>query len=1204
MQTRNSANRRPTIGVLVGYQVYHGNLNRYLVSIFRGIRSAARDRDCNVLIACGVSHYMPPHVFRPAWPVPSPSVDFVPVGPRNTDGLLVLLPTAAKERSHCIQRFIAEGLPVVFIGSGEGGPAVCVDHEDGIHQVMAHLVAHGHRSIAFIAGQRTDPGASATRLHAYWTDVQKYDLVSDLNLVAYGYHDYDGGREAMGEILRASVPFTAVLASNDESAMGATQALRERGLLVPQDVAVVGFDDQPEAKAQMPPLSTVRCPLFELGYRALDRLFERIEGKEESSEIVKLPVHFIARRSCGCQSGAEVAQLAADISASSLSTGADPEVQVDPEVQIVQSMAAEVQTEVEKLSSKEVYTLCNRLVSAFSDSLNTVDPVNFYLALDEIVQRVEAVGDHLYAWLKATAVLARNIPVFLEANHQGATTLQVAKMLGRARDVISEGMQRQHILYQVRQAAIARQLSFMNAHFLAAQDEGEILGILGQHVKEMGIPSSAVALYEPEGDDLFAWSTIYSGYGSQLKTEHFVTRQFPPPGLYSEASPFHLALLPLVIDQGKAGFVAFTIDSVTDMEPGAAIVLQLLSALRSIRMYREATEDRRLAEEANRMKSRFLSTVSHELRTPLNLIVGVSELLLQTGAEGHKSPPESYLQDMEWIHASAQHLDGLIRDVLDLARSEVGQLRLICEPLDLMEVFQVVVSVGEQMAQDKGLTWRTEIPASLPMVWGDRTRLRQVIVNLISNAVKFTAYGEVALRVEVKEKSMTITVNDTGLGIPADEQELIFDEFRQSDRATMHGYGGLGLGLAICKRLVELHGGVIGVQSSGEEGAGSTFYFTLPVLDASLAPPGAAQIPTAAGQIVLLLARHSSGGEHLRQHLSRQGFDVQVLCFEETTDWLSRLLSAPPGAIILDIGLASEQGWETLKVLRGNPATQDIPVLFYTLTEERDSGSTLEMDYLTKPVGTVELAQALRRQGLAAGTEEKTILVVDDEPGILEMHARIVQAQPAPYRVLKARDGREALELMGRERPDLVLLDLVMPELDGFGVLEAMQKEETIRNIPVIVLTGQTLTETDMARLNHSVAAVLGKGLFSVEETLAHIEATLVRKRSLGNETQYLVRKAMAYVHEHYSESISRVDVARYVGVNADYLTRCFHKETSVTLVTYLNRYRINQAKILLAAGEKSVAEVATTVGFSDSNYFSQVFRRETGMSPNEYKRS
>jgi YesN/AraC family two-component response regulator len=215
-----------------------------------------------------------------------------------------------------------------------------------------------------------------------------------------------------------------------------------------------------------------------------------------------------------------------------------------------------------------------------------------------------------------------------------------------------------------------------------------------------------------------------------------------------------------------------------------------------------------------------------------------------------------------------------------------------------------------------------------------------------------------------------------------------------------------------------------------------------------------------------------------------------------------------------------------------------------------------------------------------------------------------VQAQSASYRVLKARDGREALEIIGRERPDLVLLDLVMPELDGFGVLEAMQREEAIRSIPVIVLTSQLLTETDMARLNRSVAAVLGKGLFSVEETLAHVEATLARRRNLGNETQYLVRKAMAYVHEHYTDSISRVDVARHVGVNADYLTRCFHKETGVTLVTYLNRYRINQAKTLLAAREKSVSEVAMAVGFSDSNYFSQVFRRETGMSPNEYKRS
>lgn len=285
--------------------------------------------------------------------------------------------------------------------------------------------------------------------------------------------------------------------------------------------------------------------------------------------------------------------------------------------------------------------------------------------------------------------------------------------------------------------------------------------------------------------------------------------------------------------------------------------------------------------------------------------------------------------------------------------------------------------------------------------------------------------------------------------------------------------------------------------------------------------------------------------------------------------------------------------------------TQDIPGWFYSLAQEEGSDTAPEIDFLTKPVGTAELMRALKRQGLGGdeGKEEKTILVVDDEPGILDMLARIVQAKLPDCQVLKARDGREALEVVRGERPDLVLLDLMMPELDGFGVLEAMQEGETTRDIPVIVLTGQMLTEEDMARLNRGVAVVLRKGLFNVQETLAHVESALARQRRLAPEMQHLVRKATAYLHEHYAERISRKDVADYIGVSNDYLTRCFREEMGVTPMTYLNRYRVNQAKALLAAGEKSVTEVAMAVGFSSVAHFSRIFRREVGVSPNAYRR-
>lgn len=253
---------------------------------------------------------------------------------------------------------------------------------------------------------------------------------------------------------------------------------------------------------------------------------------------------------------------------------------------------------------------------------------------------------------------------------------------------------------------------------------------------------------------------------------------------------------------------------------------------------------------------------------------------------------------------------------------------------------------------------------------------------------------------------------------------------------------------------------------------------------------------------------------------------------------------------------------------------------------------------------TEALAQALRRHGLGNGEcpENRTILVVDDDPAILEMHARIVQSHLPDCRVLRASNGRIALELMQQGPPALVLLDLMMPELDGMGVLKAMQENERTRGIPVVVLTAQRLTQEDMARLNRGVATVLEKGIFNTQETLMHIEQALARNKRLGSETQRTVRKVMAYIHEHYAEPISREKMAYDAGVSVRHLTRCFCQEVGISPTTYLNRYRIKQAKRLLDGGDKNITEVAEAVGFSSGSYFGQVFRREVGTSPRDYR--
>jgi signal transduction histidine kinase/AraC-like DNA-binding protein len=800
----------------------------------------------------------------------------------------------------------------------------------------------------------------------------------------------------------------------------------------------------------------------------------------------------------------------------------------------------------------------------------------------------------MYVWNDVLSALENGLDLIRQVVELPPMDQSPESLLINGRAMVTQHMQRQYRHLMVNRVWIADQVGQLNARLLTALDEAQVYEILASYLPEMSIHHVAVTFFEAENSDPVAWCSFRKVLEQSIETR-FRSRQFPPNDLYEE--PYRLVLIPMAGHERSPGFVVF---DTAHLEICAHIVWQLVTFLKVVRLYREATEGRRLAEEANRLKSRFLSTVSHELRTPLNLIVGLSEILLQKGKlEG----PEAE-RDLSRIHASAQHLDGLIRDVLDLAQNEVGELKLVCEPLDLADVLHVVATVGEQLAQDKGLEWQTSIPENLPRVWGDRTRLRQVVLNLINNAVKFTEQGRVTLLVSASDATVTVEVIDTGLGILPEEQGVIFDEFRQSERTTALGYGGLGLGLSICKRLVELHGGKIGVHSTGADGSGSTFSLTLPVMKSG--PPS--DLPEAAfpDRTVLLLAERSGNGERLHEYLMQRGFEVELVWMDANNSWLPYWLRSQPGAVVVEQGTTSGQGWEVIKALRENPLTQSIPVLFYSLDPELDRGSVLELSHLTKPLNQADLIQVLERREIhgSAVRDGKSILIVDDEPSALELHARIVSAWSAEYHILKAKNGREALNIIQEAHPDLVLLDLIMPELDGFGVLEAMHNDPRSRGIPVIVLTGQTLTLEDMENLGRGVTSVLKKDLFSAEETLSRIETALAHSSTLGTEAQRVVRKAMAYIHEHFMESISLEDAAQHVSMSKEYLARCFRQEMGITLVTYLNRYRVNQAKTLLEKADCNLTEIALETGFSSSGYFSRVFRQEVGMSPTEYQRT
>ena len=1196
---------RPTIGVLSGWQAYTGTLHSFLDRVFQGIITRAADRECNLLIGCGTGRPYGVSFGRPAWPLHSPEVDFIPVGPWNCDGLIIVPAIGYASQTEYVNQLIKQRYPMVFVGDIQAAPSASADNYGGVREAVDHLVAHGHRRIAYISGRHGGlDGDSQRRLQGYLDGLQHNGIGIDPNLISPGFHSIVGGRQAAADLLSRKVEFSAIIASNDESAIGAMQVLQAAGRQTPRDVAVIGFDDRIDARAQSPMLASVHYPMFEVGHQAVDLLIKYIDGTLTQLEQMHIPAHLVTRESCGCQPGM--------VSVFTPGQGSFHRTILDAEglPALTRTIAAIVSREEFHTVQVEVEDLSQRLVAALQNSLYHGDSAEFLAAFQQILADTSSQNNNLIVWYKVISEIRNWIPVLVTDPLVRLNPEQAEEMLNRLWNAASEIIQGHSARQQVHSAQQARHLSEIFSNLSSVSDAHTIYAEITRQLPNVGIQHSSVVFQHSE---LAGESTSYELQnpppGLDPTAWHFTAGQFPPPGLFSDQSVFHLALLPITIQNNQNGFVAL---DTGNMDLCALVVQQLTAALRSAHFFREAVAARQIAEteqrrveQANRVKNHFLSWVVHELRTPVSLIYGLSDMLLQVREQADSSKILVDREDIDRFHIGSEHLVNLIRDVLDLSSSELGQLKLAFEVIDLKDELENILLISRKQAQNKGLALRAEISAALPQVRGDRTRIRQIVLNILNNAIKFTSHGEVILRAENAGRAVKITIQDTGLGIPLSEQALIFEEFRQSERTAERSFGGLGLGLAICKRLVEMHGGQIGVHSSGEEGQGSTFYFTLPAaLD--LSPSPASNAEPKAGQNVLLLVDRPAESGPLRAYLAQIGCTVTEKTAAPDTNWREAVLSSRPDAILLDSGLAVRLGWEILKALKENPDTLDLPVIFYSLSEKDRSGALLEFDYLTKPVNSNSLVKALQAQHIfsdsASPENSRTILIVDDEKETLELHARMVQAQLPHCRVVLARSGREALKLLQQPSPDLVLLDLMMPEMDGFAVIEAMRRDESTRKIPVIVLTGQALDAQDMQRLNAKVSAVLGKGIYSQTELLAHVTEILQRRRKTGSESLRVTLKAMAYIHLNYACQISRKDIAEHVGLSERHLTRCFNLELGITPMTYLNRYRVKQARQLLEGGQTSIAQIAEQVGFSSGEYFSRVFREEVGISPREYE--
>lgn len=475
---------------------------------------------------------------------------------------------------------------------------------------------------------------------------------------------------------------------------------------------------------------------------------------------------------------------------------------------------------------------------------------------------------------------------------------------------------------------------------------------------------------------------------------------------------------------------------------------------------RELEARNREVERATMLKSRFLANMSHELRTPLNAIMGFSELLEDPG---HGAISDRQRRWLGHIRAGSTHLLQLINDILDLSKIEADQLEFRPESFFLHEAIPEVMSIVRPFAQSRQVNLAEEIPNDL-VVEVDRTRLKQIVYNLLSNAVKFTpAHGLVRIEAKAFSEFICVSVRDTGMGIRPEDQEVIFEEFRQVSDTNKGVPEGTGLGLAITKRLVERQGGKIWVES--EVGKGSRFSFTLRMGKKSMALPLAdPEVHRDNGQFrILIVDDEVVTRELLVNHLQAEGF--QTLTARTVAEGLEVARSAHPDAIILDVLLPDAEGWDLLHILKKDVNTADIPVIVVSIVDRKDKGFTLgAADYLLKPVSRDDLIRSLRKH-LPASPNAR-ILVVEDEFADREIITSVLSAGGfVSHAVGNGRQGLEAL-LNDDERFKLVILDLMLPGMDGFEFLRQVKENKRLRKIPVVVLTGKdlTLAESDFLR--------------------------------------------------------------------------------------------------------------------------------------------
>ncbi len=509
------------------------------------------------------------------------------------------------------------------------------------------------------------------------------------------------------------------------------------------------------------------------------------------------------------------------------------------------------------------------------------------------------------------------------------------------------------------------------------------------------------------------------------------------------------------------------------------------AALDRARLMKRLADANQHLKEAGEHKSTFLASMSHELRTPLNAILGFAELLIDS-SEG-QFPAATQKRFLEQIHSSGRHLLGLINDVLDLSKVEAGQMELRLQTIAVASVVDQVLGTVEPLAATKHILVESEA-ADAGEILADGGKLKQMLLNLVSNAIKFTPeQGKVMVRARRLADYVELAVSDTGLGVAKEDQARIFEAFQQVDSGPARHQPGTGLGLTLTRRFAHLHGGEVRIQS--EVGKGSTFVVTLPIIahQVDTMPADADVTASTNGRrsdpLILVVEDDPAGAELLTRILERGGYRTAVA--RTGIAAVAKARELQPAAITLDILLPEIDGWDVLKRLKEDEQTRHIPAVVVSVVDDHELGIALgALDYFVKPVDGDALLQCLDRFRLArpAAAAAFRVLVVDDEWANREFLTGLLE--PAGYNVAQSSGGAQAITMARAWRPHLVLLDLMMPGVSGFDVVEALRADTSTASLPILVVTAKDLTAADKKQLNGRVSTILSRRSTGAAELL------------------------------------------------------------------------------------------------------------------------